>query len=213
VPVNDPPTAVAETVNAIRNVPVTVNLMANDIDPDGAADLVGIRVVSSDSRLGVVTVSGGSVTFTPTGTGTNLPLTYEVRDHEATSTVTSTVTVVASETISPVRWQYTVNQNRWVVSGTVSPNMGQTMTIAYASGAFLVNGSCTGNAAGITIGTAVTDNTGTWTLDRGGIDPNSNLNPTNQGRRSNFWCGNAPTLRISSSASGANVTTGAVQVK
>jgi len=233
-PLNDAPTAVAETVSAIGGVTASVNLLANDTDPDGQGDLAAVVIDNSDPRLGAVSVSGGFVTFTPQPlpagtTSLSLPLSYHAVDvaGAASASVTSTVRVFSSETITPVRWQYTTSQNRWVVSGTVNPNMGQTMTIAYASGAFSVWDStrnqfaCTGNAAGTLIGTAVTDGTGTWTLDQGGINPNSILNPTNSnhtatapnGSKTNFWCGATPTLRITSSATNRSVATTAVQVK
>jgi len=225
-PVNDRPTAVADAVNALVGVTVTVDLMGNDIDPDGPGDLSRIVIDSADPRLGAVTVAGGTATFRATSAGNNLPLTYHVVDTagSASAFVTSTVTVSASETISPVRWQYTVNQNRWVVTGTVSPNMGQTMTISYASGTFnRWNGSsfvCT-SAVGTQVGKAVTDGTATWTFDQAGINPNSILNPTNSNnnasspdgrQKTSFWC-STPTLRVTSSATNASVVLGAVQVK
>jgi len=233
-PVNDAPTAVAETVNTIAGVSASVNLLGNDTDPDGQADLTSVVIDSADSRLGSVSVSGGFITVTPEPlpagtTSVSLPLTYHAVDAAgaASASVTDTVRVFGSETITPTRWQYTTNQSRWVVSGTVNPNMGQTMTISYGSGTFNVwdgtknQFACTGSAAGQLIGTAVTDGTGTWTLDQGGINPNSILNPTNSnhtatapnGSKTNFWCGATPTLQIKSSATGRSVPTTAVQVK
>jgi hypothetical protein len=233
-PSNDPPTAVAEAVNAIANVSTSVNLLSNDTDPDGADDLVTVVVDSADARLGAVAVAGGVVTFTPqplpSGSApVTVPLTYHAVDRAgaASSSVTSTVRISAGETIVPVRWQYTTSQNRWVVSGTVSPNMGQTMRITYATGTYNVWSTsqarfvCGGNAAGTLVGNAVTDGTGTWTFDQSGINPNSLLNPTNSnnsvtspdGRiRVSLWC-TTPSVRITSTVSGASVLAGTVQVK
>jgi hypothetical protein len=232
-PANDAPTAVAETVNAIANASTSVNLLSNDTDPDGAEDLARVVIDSADPRLGTVTVDGGVVTFKPQAlpsgtTSVSVPLTYHAVDtsNAASSSVTSTIRIFATETIAPVRWQYTTSQNRWVVSGTVSPNMAQTMRITYAAGTYNVWSTsqnrfvCGGNAAGTLVGTAVTDGTGTWTFDQSGINPNSLLNPTNSnnnatapnGARTNFWC-TTPTVRITSLASGASVLAGPVQVK
>lgn len=229
-PVNNPPTAVAETVNAIAGIANTFNLLGNDLDPDGQADLASI-VIDSAVGLGTVTVSGGTVTFTPQPSATDLTLMYHAVDRAgaASPSVSDTVRVFASESIVPSRWQYTTNQSRWVVTGTVSPNQAQTMTITYASGTYNVwNASqnrfaCTGavDTQQILIGKAVTDGTATWTLDQGGTNPNSIQNPTNSNHnavspdgksKTSFWC-TTPTLRITSSATGASVTTSAVQIK
>jgi hypothetical protein len=233
-PVNDPPTAVAETVSAIAGFAASANLLSNDIDPDGAADLRTVGIDNADPRLGAISISGGVITFTaqplPAGTASlSLPVTYHAVDASgATSaSVTSTVRVFATEAITPAKWQYTTSQNRWVVTGTVSPSAGQTMTITYASGTFnvwnaaTVRFACTGNAAGQVVGSAVTDTTATWTFDQAGINPNSILNPTNSNNsvtspdgktKVSLWC-STPTVKITSSASGASVTPGAVQVK
>jgi hypothetical protein len=227
-PINDAPIAVAETINGLAGVAVSVNLMGNDIDPDGPADLKNIAIDSADARLGTVTVSGGVATFTASSAGTNMPLTYHVVDQAGVSSgsVTSRVNVSASETISPVRWQFTISQNRWVVTGTVNPNLGQSMRVSYATGTYNVWNASTSrfgcvSAVGQLVGTATTDNTGTWTYDQAGINPNSIFNPTNSNNnaaspdgknKTSFWC-TTPTLRITSSATGATVVLGAVQVK
>ena len=232
-PAPDRPTAVAETVNAIANATTSVNLLSNDTDPDGAADLVRVVIDFADPALGTVTVDGGVITFKPQAlpsgtTSASLLVTYHAVDKAnlSSASVTSTIRVFASETIAPVRWQYTTSQNRWVVSGTVSPNVFQSMRITYASGTYNVWSAsqnrfvCGGNATGTLVGTATTDNTGTWTFDQAGINPNSLLNPTNSnnnvtapnGARTSLWC-TFPTVRITSSASGASVLVGSVQVK
>jgi hypothetical protein len=233
-PLNDPPTAVAETVSAIAGVANNFNLLGNDTDPDGLLDLSTIVIDGADARLGSVAVSGGIATFTPQAlpagvASDSMLLTYHAVDSKgaASPSVTDTVRVFATESIVPTRWQYTTSQGRWVVTGTVSPAQAQTMSITYASGTYNVwntatsRFACTGNAAGQLIGRAVTDATATWTLDQGGTSPNSILNPTNSnnnatspdGRsKTSFWC-TTPTLRITSSTTGASVTTSAVQVK
>jgi hypothetical protein len=231
-PVNNAPTAVAESMNAIAGVANNFNLLGNDTDPDGQADLASIVVDSADARLGTVTSSGGTVTFTPQAQAagaTDIFVTYHAVDRTGTASpsVSDNVRVFASESIVPSKWQYTTSQNRWVVTGTVSPNQAQTMTITYASGSYNVwntaqsKFACTGNPTGQLVGKAVTDGTATWTFDQGGTNPNSILNPTNSnnnavspdGRtKTSFWC-TTPTLRITSSATGASVTTSAVQIK
>jgi hypothetical protein len=228
-PVNDAPTAVTETVSAINGVATSINLMSNDIDPDGAADLAAIVIDSADARLGAISVSGGIATFTPaanSGTVT-VRLTYHVLDRAGAQSpsVDSFVRLSGTETIVPAKWQYTTAQNRWVVTGTVSPNMGQTMTISYSSGTYNVWNSATNrfvctSAAGTVVGTAVTDAAATWTFDQSNTPSSSIFNPTNSnnnvtsptGSKTSLWC-QSPSIRITSSATGGFVTPGAVQVK
>jgi Big-like domain-containing protein len=232
-PVNDTPTAVADVVSAVAGVAANLNLLGNDVDPDGPADLVKIVVDAADPRLGAVSVAGGVATFTaqalPAGSApVTVALSYHAVDKAGAESpsVTSTVRLFATETIAPSRWQYTTSQNRWVVTGTVTPNMGQSMTISYASGTYNVWNTATSRfvctaAAGRAVGTAATDGTGTWSFDQPGTPSNSIFNPTNSnnnasspdGRnKTSFWCA-TPTLRITSSVTGASVTTTAVQVK
>jgi hypothetical protein len=82
--------------------------------------------------------------------------------------------------------------------------------------------ACTGNAANTVVGTAITDGTATWTFDQPDTNPISIFNPTNANNNSvtspdgrtktSLWC-STPTLKITSSASGATALPGAVQVK
>jgi len=234
-PINDQPVAIADTVSAVGGFRATVNLLGNDTDPDGLADLATIVIDAADPRLGAVSVSGGSAVFTPQALPAgslpvNVTLAYHAVDAAgaASPSVTDTVRLFSSESITPTRWQYTNNQNRWVVTGTVNPNMGQTMTISYASGTYNVwNQSigkfeCKGNigTTATVIGTAATDGTGTWTFDQPNTPANSIFNPTfnykivsPDGKTTTpFWCA-TPTLKITSSVTGASVTTTAVQLK
>jgi len=66
-PVNDAPTAVNNTANAIVNTAVQVNVLSNDTDPDGAADLVTIANLTQPTPAGAtVSAVGGAVTFNAT---------------------------------------------------------------------------------------------------------------------------------------------------
>lgn len=96
-PVNDPPTAVADTLTVDQNsTNNTLNVLANDsITPD-AGETLTITALGATSAGGTVTIAqgGGSVTYTPaTGfTGTET-FTYTIRDGALTATATATVTV------------------------------------------------------------------------------------------------------------------------
>jgi hypothetical protein len=198
-PVNDPPVAVADAGGAPNNKAVTFNLLANDTDPDGAADLaaaviatlpVNATLTCGGLPAGVGTAcAGGLVTFTATAQGTP-SFTYRARDQQgalSAAAATMTVTVGGAEAIVVSKSQYVVSKNRWVVTGTDSANAGQTLTIAYTGGTYKVAGACTGNAAGAVVGTADVV-AGAWAFDQiltsAGV-----LNPGNTGGNSaGFWC-------------------------
>ncbi len=61
-PVNDPPVARDDGVRTDEDTPVTIDVLANDTDPDGDPIAV-LRVTQPDH--GTVTLGGGTVTYTP----------------------------------------------------------------------------------------------------------------------------------------------------
>ncbi len=61
-PVPDPPQAVDDAVSATANTPKVIDVLANDIDPDG--DVLVISAVSTPSN-GTATTDGALVTYTP----------------------------------------------------------------------------------------------------------------------------------------------------
>src|SRR4051812_482878 len=160
--VNDPPTAVNDgpfTV-VVGKATVLPNLLDNDVDADGRADMVAAVNFVAPAGL---TVSGGAnglvtVTAAPAGTFT---FTYQVQDSAgviSANAATVTVNVIPNDTVTFTKAIFTVSSKRWVVTGTTSvPN--QTITITY------VNGSAAGHA----IGTIPVDTLGNWTLDIRGV--------------------------------------------
>ncbi len=226
-PVNDIPVAVNDTGGAPNNKPVTINVLANDTDPDGQTDLANAVIVTVPATGATITCNngvaatvgtvctGGLITFTPTVQGT-FTFTYRAQDKalaQSANTATVTVTVNATEAIVVTKSQYVVSKNRWVVSGTDSVIAGQTLAIAYAAGAnggtYKVNGVCSGSAAGTMIGSATVDPLGNWIFDvimtSAGV-----LNPSNTGGNSTgFWCTPPKQLTITSPLGGtatANIT-------
>lgn len=61
-PVNDPPTAQNDSASTAQDAPVTVNVLANDSDPDG--DTLTITAVGSAAN-GSTAISGNAVVYTP----------------------------------------------------------------------------------------------------------------------------------------------------
>jgi len=149
-PVNDAPVAVNDSFSAIAGTPVQLNLLANDRDPDGAADLA--NAVNVTPLPAGATVAGGIISFTPSAGGT-VSFTYQAQDRSGVNSVnTATVTVLvsASETLTITRAEYVVSKNRLKVQGTMTPSANQTITIVFvgADGTVLGTAGSTGVAAG-----------------------------------------------------------------
>ena len=95
--VNGPPIAESDSDTTVENVPVTIDVLANDSDPNGdAIALVGVTQPAN----GTATVSNGSVTYTPAegyiGVDT---FTYTIEDSNNVST-TGVVSVTVIEDTS-----------------------------------------------------------------------------------------------------------------
>lgn len=160
-PVNDLPIAVND---ALATAPGTtsLNLLANDIDADGQADLSTVVIVTPPQGATVTPSVNGSVSFTASNSGTYI-FTYRAVDRSgARSSLPATVTVtVTQETITVQQALFRTTARRWIVSGTDSVRAGQTLTITYDNGPAGVPGTV--------IGTAVVDATGAWVLDIRGV--------------------------------------------
>jgi VCBS repeat-containing protein len=211
-PVNDPPVANDDTSGALRAVQNTINVLANDTDPDGAADLASATIVTGNASLGIANgavFAGGKVTFTPPATtpaGT-YTFTYNAVDQSGTPSAapaTVTVTLATAEAILPAKAIYTQAKGRWTISGTDSPIAGQTITMSYDSGTYKVAGACTGNATNLVVGQAQVDATGNFLYDQILTSTSGVLNPTNtQQNATGFWCSPPKNIKFSSSLSTA----------
>lgn len=173
-PINDIPAAVSETSGTTNGKAVTINVLANDTDVDGIADLANAVIASLPAAGATLTCNngvdasvdpvciGGLVTITPAAGGT-YSFTYYAQDRAgalSASPATVTVTVNASENIVIAKSQYVTSKNRWRVEGSDSVDGSQTLTIAYNNGTF-ADGS---SAVGYPIGTASVA-AGTWAMD------------------------------------------------
>jgi hypothetical protein len=212
-PVNDLPVAGNITTGAVLNKSNIANLLATSTDPDGNADVKNATILTWPAQLGPKpTPVNGGITFTPTGTG-NFSITYQVSDAAgATSanTATGTVTVIAAETITYTKQQYTRAQGRWTVSGTDTVREGQTLTIAYNDGVIRSTGQvCNGTAtvAACVIGTATVDSVGNWLYDLS-FAPGGAHDPTD----TTFWSTLPKNIKTFSSSPvlGGSSTTGIV---
>jgi hypothetical protein len=164
--VNDVPVAVNDTAVGVGGLGTTVNLLANDTDVDGAADLSGVVITGAPAGL-VYTLAGGLLTFTaPAAT---YAFTYQARD-----AATATVTLSGGETLQLIRADYIVNKRRWRIDGTSTVLGAQTVYVMYADGIF-ANGA---PAAGFLVATSQMDPiTGLFLIDFALAGTNDPRNP------------------------------------
>ncbi|MBI2320133.1 MAG: cadherin-like domain-containing protein [Betaproteobacteria bacterium] len=156
-PVNDAPVAVNDSASAIANIAKEINVLANDTDPDGTADIVAAVNVTQPTPAGSATtsVSGGVVTFSATAAGT-YTFTYQAQDASgaiSANTATVTVTVAAGETLTILKNEYVSSKGMLKAQGTVSPAANQTVKLEFVNSLGTVLGQA---------GTYTTDGVGNW---------------------------------------------------
>jgi cadherin-like protein len=211
-PVNDFPIAVNDPVGAAANKPITINVLANDSDPDGAADLKAavIQTLPAGATLtcngGVAAVvgtvcTGGLVTFTAPNSATPYTFTYQAQDTAGalSAAATVTVTIAQAEAIIITKSIYTVSKGRWTVSGTDNILGAQTLTVTFNNGTYASGAS----AVGTVIGTATVDPTGAWLYDNNGGAAGTKLDPSASG----VWSVKPTQINVSSPFGGASTAT------
>ena len=173
--VNDPPVAVDDSANGVAGLGISLNLLANDTDVDGAANLAGVEIVTAPAGV-VWSVAGGTLSISA-GAGTHV-FTYRARDAAgALSANTATATFNLSgpvEVVTIIRSEYIASKRRWRVEGTSSVPGNQTVFVMYADGVF-ADGT---TAAGHLIGTAQVDAAAAWAVDFALAGTNDPRNPT-----------------------------------
>jgi len=142
--VNDAPFAVDDTATVSVNTPIQINVLANDTDADGAADLFAAVNLSASSPAGATIVggAGGIVTFSAATAGT-YTFTYQAQDQALVSSANTgkvTVTVTAPEAITINRNQYQVSSRKLTVEGNVTPAGNQTVMVDFLDNAGTVLG-------------------------------------------------------------------------
>jgi hypothetical protein len=93
-PVNDPPTAVADSATTPEDTPVTVSVRANDSDLDG--DTLTVSAVTQGTKgSAAISGSGATVTYTPNANANGSDsFTYTVSDgHGGTATANVSITI------------------------------------------------------------------------------------------------------------------------
>jgi hypothetical protein len=146
---NDPPVARDDAAATAFQTPVTINVLANDSDPEGSALTVA---TFTQGASGGVARSGNSLVYTPnTGFSGTDSFTYTVSDGTATSNA-ATVTV----TVAAPAAQVDLDINRLTVTGTVrlarNQQVGITMRVQNGG---TVNGARTATVTGTMNGVEV----------------------------------------------------------
>ncbi|BCJ07572.1 hypothetical protein PRtIB026_A27250 [Pseudomonas sp. RtIB026] len=161
---NRPPSAVADSV-ATLGVPLTINALANDTDPEGNLPLTIASVTQpTPAGRGTVSTDGNVITYTPPATVSaafSTSFSYIARDSIGATSTPGTVTVQVSprpaqETFAVTAATVTARSNNrfnWDISGTSSVTTGNTITVRVTT------------TTGVqTLGTTTVPVTGRWRL-------------------------------------------------
>ncbi|HGA2319945.1 TPA: Ig-like domain-containing protein [Pseudomonas putida] len=161
---NQAPTANPETVTTLA-APLTINVLANDTDPEGNVPLTVTNLTQPAAGRGSVSTDGTTVSYTPPATVTTAfttTFTYQARDSLGAVSAPATVTVnvqprpAAGETFTVTAATVLARSNNrynWDVSGTSSVTTGNTVTVRVTT------------TTGVqTLGTTTVPVTGRWRL-------------------------------------------------
>jgi len=161
---NQAPTANPETVTTLA-APLTINVLANDTDPEGNVPLTVANLTQPAAGRGSVSTDGTTVSYTPPATVTTAfttTFTYQARDSLGALSAPATVTVnvqprpAAGETFTVTAATVLARSNNrynWDVSGTSSVTTGNTVTVRVTT------------TTGVqTLGTTTVPVTGRWRL-------------------------------------------------
>lgn len=164
LPVNDAPVANPDSATTTLGRSVTINLLANDVDPDltTGIDPASVQILTTlTAAQGSVVVNNGVATFTPGTDLGNIIFSYTVSDKASPAIVSSpatvTVAVQGAETITVANPEYRANQQRFRANGTSSVRAGQTVTM------YLFDG--TNKYEAVPVGIAVVAPDGSWGID------------------------------------------------
>ena len=91
---NDSPVANSDTATSTDDQPVTINVLSNDVDPDGSLDPASVRVATNPAHGTVTAGSNGTLVYTPAAgfSGTD-SFTYTVNDNQGATSAPATVTL------------------------------------------------------------------------------------------------------------------------
>jgi hypothetical protein len=129
---NHPPIANADVANTPIDRPITVDVTANDRDPDASTAIVpgSVHIVSVSAGSAVAN-GDGTITYTPAVQG-NALVTYTITDDRGMVSAPGTlsVTVLAPDLARITTGRYRSDRGDWDIRGTTSvPGPGNVVTI------------------------------------------------------------------------------------
>ncbi len=118
--VNDPPVAVDDTADTGKNRPVTIDILANDSDPEGNQSIDIVQIVSQPGSGSVTVNSDKTVRYTPPSSfsGTT-SFTYRLRDDAGGWSNTARVTVQVINTPPTAVGSCSTTRQENALSGTL----------------------------------------------------------------------------------------------
>jgi hypothetical protein len=147
---NQPPVAIADT-GATLNVPLTLNVLANDSDPEGNVPLTVVNLTQPATGQGTTSTNGTSVTYTPPASVTaafTATFTYQAQDAFGALSAPVTVTVqvtpppAAAENFTVTTSEFTLRSNNrvtWSLDGTSSVTVGNSVRVQVTTTTGLVD--------------------------------------------------------------------------
>nr|WP_305955758.1 MULTISPECIES: Ig-like domain-containing protein [unclassified Pseudomonas] len=176
---NKKPIANADSATSSNGQPVSINVLANDTDPDGNVPLKVVGLAQPDSGQGTASTDGVRVIYTPPASVTapfTATFTYQASD--AKNAISEPATVSVAVTGAAVNEDLVVtsatvtarcnNRYTWDLAGTTSRGTGNTLTV-----------TATTTAGPLNLGNAILTPTGTgarWrvSVTTTGSGPSSN---------------------------------------
>jgi hypothetical protein len=133
--VNLAPTVKDDVASVGAGTPVTIDVLANDTDPNvgDSLDPATVTITSLPAAGDVVVNTNGTVTYAPApGTSGDFSFQYTVADSHGLMSAAAnvTVTVLPADNLSNIQATYVAKDGRWRIRGNASiPGPGNTITI------------------------------------------------------------------------------------
>jgi subtilisin-like proprotein convertase family protein len=113
LPINAQP----DNATTTTNLAVLINVLGNDVDPDGFIDVSTVTIVSPPSQGSVRVLEDGRIEFTPPqDSRSNYSFSYSVRDNDDVVSNTSSVNVKVYSAFQNQRWTLDVDAD-----GSITP--------------------------------------------------------------------------------------------
>jgi FtsP/CotA-like multicopper oxidase with cupredoxin domain len=143
---NKKPIANPDSATSSNGQPLTINVLANDTDPDGNVPLKVVGLNQPDSGMGTVSTDGLRVVYIPPATvpvAFTATFTYQASDAKDAVSAPATVSVAVAATPPAVNEDLVVtsasvtsrsnSRYTWDLAGTTSKGTGNTLTVTVST--------------------------------------------------------------------------------